>query len=298
MTATSSASAAPVPAPYVESPLPRRLTRGPALYAYEAIPAVHTVPSAPRAVVALLHGFAEHGGRYAHVARAWAELGIATVAVDMRGHGKAEGARGYCLRFEEYVDDALELVERVRERVPERPAFLYGHSFGGLVATSLVLERPSSWRGLLLTGPNFGIAVKVSAAKRLAGLAASALVPGFGLPSGLHGADLTHDAALARAYDEDPLIFKNARARWFTEVTAAQRRALERAPALRMPLHVTMGTDDRVSDFATAKRFFDAAGSSDKTFDARQGLFHEVLNEPEWPAIARGMADWVLRRSG
>ena len=292
MTATSPVTAAPAGAARtVESVLPRRLTRGPQLYAYE------TIPDRPRAVVALLHGFADYGGRYAHVVKAWYELGIATLAVDMRGHGKAEGARGYCLRFEEYIDDALELVDLVRRRALEPPAFLYGHSFGGLVATSLVLERPSTWRGLLLTGPNFGIAVKVPAAKRVAGLVASALMPGFGLPSGLHGADLTHDAAIARAYDEDPLVFKNARARWFTETTAAQERAVERAGTLRMPLQVTMGTEDRVSDFATAKRFFDAAGSTDKTFDARRGLFHEVLNEPEWPGIARGMADWMFQRS-
>jgi alpha-beta hydrolase superfamily lysophospholipase len=294
MTATSTASSASVSgaaARYVESALPRRLTRGPALHAYESI------PDSPRAVVALLHGFAEYGGRYAHVAKAWSELGLATVAVDLRGHGKADGERGFCLHFDEYIDDALELVDLVHRRVPERPAFLYGHSFGGLVATSLVLERPSTWRGLLLTGPNFGIAVKVPAAKRVAGRVASALVPGFGLPSGLHGADLTHDAAIARAYDEDPLVFKKARARWFTETTTAQGRVLERAGALRMPLQLTMGTADRVSDFATAKRFFDAAGSTDKTFDARQGLFHEVLNEPEWPSIARSMADWIFQRA-
>jgi alpha-beta hydrolase superfamily lysophospholipase len=41
----------------------------------------------PAAIVAMIHGYAEHGGRYAHVMDAWAEKGIATVAIDLRGHG-------------------------------------------------------------------------------------------------------------------------------------------------------------------------------------------------------------------
>jgi alpha-beta hydrolase superfamily lysophospholipase len=278
---------APAPA-FTEAPLARRVTQGPALYSYESIPA------ASRAVVALLPGFAEHGARYAHVAKAWAERGIATLAIDLRGHGKAEGPRGYCLRFGEFVDDARELVELVRRRSPDAPRFLYGHSFGGLVAASLVLEKPAPWRGLLLTSPHFRLAMKVPAAKLLAGRMMSVAVPGFGLPSGLSGADMTHDPARARAYDEDPLIFKNARARWFTETQAAQERAMARAGEVKLPLYVTMGTADRVNDLGAAREFVDRAASSDKTFEVREGLFHEVLNEPEWPEIAGRMADWVL----
>jgi alpha-beta hydrolase superfamily lysophospholipase len=289
MTSTLETALGATSAPaYIDAPLQRRVTEGPALHSYECIPA------GSRAVVALLHGFAEHAGRYGHVVKSWAGRGIGTLAIDLRGHGKSEGARGVCLRFGEYLDDARELVELVRRRLPDAPRFLYGHSFGGLVATSLVLEKPAPWRGLLLTSPNFRIAMKVPAIKRLAGQIASVVAPGFGLPSGLVGADMTHDAAAARAYDSDPLIFKKARARWFTEATAAQGRATARAGDLRMPLYVAMGTADRVNDYGATRAFFDAAGSGDKTFDAREGLFHEVLNEPEWPDIAGKMADWVL----
>lgn len=58
-----------------------------------------------------------------------------------------------------------------------------------------------------------------------------------------------------------------------------------------------MGTADRVNDYATARAFFDAAGSADKAFDVREGLFHEVLNEPEWPDVARKMGDSILARA-
>jgi alpha-beta hydrolase superfamily lysophospholipase len=272
-------------------PLERRRSKGPRLY-FTA-----TTPGSAIAVVGLLHGFAEYGERYAHVAGAWAERGISTITLDMRGHGRAEGRRGYCDRFEQYRDDASELEALVRDRSPEVPAFLFGHSFGALVATSYTLSRGGDWRGLVLSAPGFGFAVPMHPLKRLAGVVISRFVPAFGLPSGLHGKDVTHDEVIARKYDEDPLCFKKARARWFTEALAEQARVRERAPSLQLPLYIAMGTADRVADFSVARSFFAAAGTRDKTFDQREGLFHEILNEAEWPQIAARMADWMLARA-
>ncbi len=269
-----------------------RTPRGPALHYYVTIP-----EGAARAKVGLLHGYADHGRRYQHVADAWAERGIATFALDLRGHGLSEGKRGYCDSFDEYRSDVAELTRLVQERAAGVPAFFFGHSFGGLVATTAAIEHPSPWRGLVLSGPFFGLALDVPPAKVLAGKIASRLVPALGLPSGLHGSDLTHDAARAKAYDEDPLVFKNATARWFTETSAAQVRALARAPALTMPLYLLMGGQDRVAKVSVARAFFDAAGSPDKTWDERPALFHEVLNEPEWRGIADRLAEWMASHS-
>jgi alpha-beta hydrolase superfamily lysophospholipase len=153
------------------------------------------------------------------------------------------------------------------------------------------------WRGLALSDPFFGLALEVPRVKILAGKVASRLVPIIGLPSGLAGAAMTHDAKVAQAYDADPLVFRNATARWFTETQDAQARAQSAAPSLAMPLYIVFGTGDRIAKLASARAFFDAAGSKDKHFDAREGLFHEVLNEPEWPSIAGALAEWMLARS-
>ena len=64
-----------------------------------------------------------------------------------------------------------------------------------------------------------------------------------------------------------------------------------------MPLYMTMGTADKVASVASAKRFFDAAGSAEKKWDPREGLFHEVLNEPSWKDIVDNIARWVLERA-
>jgi alpha-beta hydrolase superfamily lysophospholipase len=212
----------------------------------------------------------------------------------MRGPGRAEGPRGYCKQFAEYFDDVAEMNALMDERVPGVPRFLFGHSFGGLVAANVALTTPAWWRGLVLSSPFFGVALRVPPAQKIAGKVVSRIFPRVGMPSGLRGRDVTHDAARARAYDEDPLVFKNANARWFTESEAAQDSAIARAGELAMPLYAFMGTADRIAKFARARQFFDAAGSDDKTWVSLEGLYHETLNETDWQPVAKGVADWML----
>jgi alpha-beta hydrolase superfamily lysophospholipase len=145
-----------------------------------------------------------------------------------------------------------------------------------------------------LSAPYFGLAMKVPRAKLAAGRVASRLAPKLGLPSGLRGSDLTHDPVRVKEHDEDPLVFPHATARWFREAQKAQARALARAGSLTLPLFETFGTSDRVAKLASGRAFFDAAGSRDKTFDERPGLFHEVLNELEWKDVAGAMQKWIL----
>jgi alpha-beta hydrolase superfamily lysophospholipase len=270
-----------------EGRLPRTATPGPALYSYSARPS-----RPPVAVAAIVHGYGEYGARYAHVMGAWADRGIASVAVDLRGHGRADGRRGYCERFDDYLDDVREL-ERLAAGSGV-PAYLFGHSLGGLVAASSVLNRPAPWRALVLSAPFMGLAMAVPSWKRIAGQIASRFWPTLSLPSGLSGSDVTHDAALARKYDADPLVLHVATARFFTEAQGAQQRALARAASLVMPLYVVMGTADPLAKYDKARAFFDAAGSRDKTWQACEGLYHEVLSEPEWPGIADKIANFML----
>jgi alpha-beta hydrolase superfamily lysophospholipase len=275
-----------------EGALTERAIPGPALYYLTTKP-----ETTPKAVVGVLHGYADHAARYSHVMDRWAERGIASVAIDMRGHGRATGLRGYCARFDEFLDDAAELTRLVADRARGAPAFLFGHSFGGLVASLSALDSPSDWRGLILSSPYFGLAMQAPPAKVLAGRIASRILPKLSLPSGLSGKDVTHDPVRARAYDEDPLVFPIVRARWFVEATKAQARAQSRARDLSMPLYVMPGGADPIAKTSEAKRFFNAAGSKDKTYDELPGLLHEVLNEPEWPTLTDRLADWILKHS-
>lgn len=68
-------------------------------------------PESPiRRLVVVVHGYAEHGGRYAHVAQRLVAGGAAVCAPDHLGHGRSEGERALLRDFEHVVDDLEMLV--------------------------------------------------------------------------------------------------------------------------------------------------------------------------------------------
>lgn len=281
-----------VPFTYEEGSLAQRAAGAPTL-AYQL-----ALPEDAVAGVLVLHGYGEHGGRYRRVVERWTKKGLASAVVDLRGHGWSEGPRGHCEHFADYLEDAADMLAAFKERLVEigdLPLFLMGHSFGGLIAAHFALNMPGAFRGLVLSSPFFGLQLEVPGAKRMAAEVASRIFPRLSLPTGISGSDVTHDEALARQYDIDPLVNKVATARWFTEAQGAQRDLLARAAQLKLPVLCVQAGADRVASAPAARAVFDRLGSADKRFDERTGLYHEVLNEPKVGAeIADEMAQWML----
>ena len=79
----------------------------------------------PVAVVVFVHGIVEHSGRYAELAAELNRHGIAVYAVDLRGHGRSQGARAWVDRFEQYTDDVEAYIEQVHNAEPDKPLFLF-----------------------------------------------------------------------------------------------------------------------------------------------------------------------------
>src|SRR6476620_5937712 len=78
-------------------------------------------PADAEATMVVVHGYAEHSGRYAHVAAALNERGYDVWALDHRGHGRSEGVRAYVERFQMFVDDLAAFVDLVRRERPDAP---------------------------------------------------------------------------------------------------------------------------------------------------------------------------------
>src|SRR5689334_9388000 len=81
--------------------------------------------------IAVLHGYAEHSGRYEMLARHFAPLGFAVYACDLRGHGRSGGPRGHIRRFSDYIRDTDAFLKAIRLEAPDCRLFLLGHSLGG-----------------------------------------------------------------------------------------------------------------------------------------------------------------------
>src|SRR5579859_1022138 len=147
-----------LPFTYEEGSLSRRAAGAPTL-SYQL-----ALPENAVAGVLVLHGYGEHGGRYRRVVEQWSKSDLASAVVDLRGHGWSEGPRGHCERFADYLEDAADMLATFKERIPELPMFLLGHSFGGLIAAHFALNMPGAFRGLVLSSPFFGLQLEVPGA--------------------------------------------------------------------------------------------------------------------------------------
>jgi acylglycerol lipase len=254
----------------------------------------HCLPPSPRARVVLLHGYAEHVGRYAEVIAGLTGAGFECHALDLRGHGHSEGVRGHVLRFEEYLED----VDLLLESLPGTtlPRFLVGHSLGGLISLKYVLRRPAAFGALAVSSPFLLPAMPVPWLKETLANAASHLAPTLLLDSGLDPRGISHDPAIVEAYIADPLVFKTVNTRWFFEVRKAQDEVLERAGEIVLPTLFLLGGADPIAQPERGREVFERLGSVEKRLQVYEGLFHEVFNEVERARVLGDLLEWLGAR--
>ena len=195
----------------------------------------------PKAAVVILHGYCEHCLRYGHVVDHFEKQGLNSYLIDHRGHGRSEGPRAAVLRWEEYLDDVEIFLAEVRKHYTEGPLFLLGHSMGGLIATSYVLNRKPKLDGVILSSPYLGLKADVPQWKAVAGKVMSRLWPSISLKSDLDPHLLSHDQAVVQDYISDPNVPKLANARWFTESNKWQEYVQEKASGWGLPALVMHG---------------------------------------------------------
>lgn len=245
--------------------------------------------------VTISHGYAEHGERYAHVARRLNERGFAVAALDHRGHGQSGGARTNVKKFSDYTQDLAAFVDLGGRRWPGVPSILLGHSMGAMIALDLALTRPASLDALVLSAPAV-CPPKVSPLRANAGRVVSRVVPAAPVMR-LQLKRISRDDAVVRDYNRDPLVHRGpVKARLGAEWLASMVQVEEQLPTLRMPLLVMQGSEDGLVDPACGPHVVERAGSVDKTLRVYQGLWHEIMNEPERERVISDMISWLEER--
>ena len=253
------------------------------------------VPPQPRALVVVVHGLAEHSGRYLHVLRRLAAAGYACYALDCRGHGRSPGPRVHVAGFDRFLwdVDAMESVARDRHR--ELPVVLLGHSQGGLVVLLHALRHPQGRAGVVASSPLLGVhpSSRPSAARAWAARVLSPILPGLLQSTGLDPAALSRDPAVVEAYRTDPLVSRRVSLRWFTSVAEAMAEAHTAAPGLRVPALVMAAAADRVVDAEATRRFVQRAPAGLVDYVPWEGLFHELFNEPQREQVLARALAWL-----
>lgn len=252
---------------------------------------------APKGALAVVHGYGEHCGRYAGVIELANRLGLCCYLYDQRGHGRSGGRRGAISTWDEYLNDLAAFLAWTGGQPGGPASALLGHSMGGLVAASYLLERSHAVRLLVLSAPLFALANPVRGARLAQARAASRLTPWLSLATAIQPEMLSHDPEVVAAYATDPLVHRVANARWFTEQDAAQKRCLAHAADLEVEgLLVMYGGEDRLVDSGGAERFYQGATVADRQRLAYPGLRHEIFNEVERNRPLADLERWLGQR--
>jgi alpha-beta hydrolase superfamily lysophospholipase len=247
----------------------------------------------PRATVVIMHGLKDHSSRYAEFAEWLVARGFAVYAFDLRGHGNSDGNRVWVDRFEQYVQDLSGFIQRVREREPGRPLFLFGHSMGGAIVTLYTLTEKPDLRGLILSGPALKVTGDVSPFLIGATRFLSVLAPGLGVLD-LPNPKFSRDPKVVRSMDEDPLIFqKKGPARTAAELLGAIAKIQAGMESISVPLLALHGTRDQLTNPEGSKELVAKARSADKKLELYDGSFHDLLHEPEGQRVRNDIVSWM-----
>ena len=250
------------------------------------------VPNATH-TFAVVHGHGEHGGRYDRFAQGMAQRGLATYALDLRGHGDSEGQRGHVESWSQWVDDAVALVQKVETEATNEVVPL-GHSFGGVVMLSAARSgKLAKTKRFILSSPALRLTHEVPAFLSPVTRAMSALAPKLTLSNNVDAATISRIDEVVEAYRTDPLVHNKITARLYAEWRKASRENLAKAGDIRLPFLILAGTADQLIDPESSRELHRQAPTSELRL--LEGRYHEPFNDLGSGEVFDIIADWLRR---
>jgi acylglycerol lipase len=256
------------------------------------------MPEEPKAIVLIVHGLFDHSGRFAHVAEWLCGRGYGCYGLDYRCHGRSPGLRVHVDRYDEFLEDVDAMRALIGTEHAELPRLLLGHSNGGLLTILSVLGSPDGLVGAVVTSPFLGVHPESRPPAILVKLLPLLvkLVPKLRVEGGVDPKHISRDRAVVDAYVADPLVTSKVSTRVGVEVMAAQERAHAEAGRLRLPMLLMFGGDDHVVDIELTRRWARAAPKEHLEVVEWDGLYHEILNEPEKDQVLERIGRWLDER--
>ena len=271
---------------------------------------------APKGLVQLAHGMAEHKERYLPFMEYLADRGYASIINDHRGHGasvKAPGDLGYF-----YADGANALVKDLhqltlwfRQRYPGLKLFLFGHSMGslavrvyrqrfdgdidGLVVCGSPGQNPAAGAGLFLNRVMTAFKGERYISKLFVKMTTGSFNKG-NPKDGSPNAWLSTTQDNVQRYDADPLCGFPFTLNGYKALLELMRDAYNPVPAGHPDLPVLFLSGEQ-DPCAPDRKGFEAAvqrvkddGYRTVTAKMYPGMRHEVLNQTEHQVVFDDLA--------
>jgi alpha-beta hydrolase superfamily lysophospholipase len=250
-----------------------------------------------RAVLAIVHGLGGHGGLFGNVAQYLVSKNYAVYSLDLRGHGRSQGERGYINSWSEFRDDARTFLQAIATQQPGCPCFLLGHSMGSIVALEYVLRCPteaSTLQGVIALAPALG-QVAISPFKLILARLLSQVWPRFTLNTGIDLSVASRDPEVLAAYAQDSLRHCRGSARLATQYLDTVTWIQEHAADWRLPLLILHGGADQVALPQGGYVFFQQVTILDKERREYPGVYHEIHNDLNYQQMLADLENWLER---
>ena len=245
------------------------------------------------AVIIMIHGVGEHIRRYSDWADLFKKEGIGFAGVDLPGHGRSDGKRGFIKNYDILAEMIDILIKTISRTFPGVPLFLYGHSLGGGIAIDYILRKNPKIKGAIITSPWLLLKFKPSKAKLLLASILKYLLPSLTQPSGLNTVHLSHNKEVVEKYNSDPLVHSKISVSLFYSAMSAATYSLSHASELSVPTFLHHGSDDQICSPEGSRQF---ASLTDKAeLRIWEGGYHELHNEPDNKEMFKYIVNWIKR---
>ncbi|MBI4238142.1 MAG: lysophospholipase [Deltaproteobacteria bacterium] len=251
------------------------------------------VPRAPRAMLVVVHGLAEHSGRYGALVRHCVARGFGVALYDQRGHGQSDGPRGHFDHVQDLLSDLAQFVQFTKESHPGVPVILVGHSFGGQLALNFVVRYAKGLRGLIVSSPNIALKMKLAWWKRLCGEQLYRIAPRLRVGNNIDPRWLSNDPDVVRAFEQDPRICRTLTLHAAREIMRNLDVVMALASRIHIPALFLHAGDDRICDPEATRRFFRRVPVTRKRLKIYEGMQHEIFNEVKRAAVFADVEEWL-----
>ena len=251
------------------------------------------IPDNPVAVVVIVHGFAEHLGRYDYFVENLNENQIACYRFDNRGHGRSGGLMLHVDSYNDYVNDANLIIQRAKEEYPELPIFMFGHSMGGFITVLYGEKYKDKLDGQILSGAATDEPPQSNAFLKLVINILNATFPKMRIKNDL-SALVSRDNEVVEKYRNDPLVHNKATARFFNQfIIEGMTQLKNNMKEYSYPCLILHGKEDKLVKCQASEYFYNNISSTDKQIKLYDNLYHEILNEPEKDMVINDILSWL-----
>jgi alpha-beta hydrolase superfamily lysophospholipase len=245
---------------------------------------------APHCVIALVHGFGEHSGRFEEWAHRFVYQGYAVCAFDLPGHGKSEGKRGYSGNYNNLLYEIDTFLAHIADVLPCVPVVLYGHGMGGNLVLNYTMRRRSWFNAVIASSPWLNVQIPFSRSKLWLAKQMRIVVPRYPINLNLNPSYISHNQSEVVKYTTDKLIHNRISLQLFFDIKEAGQKSIGQVYKIMVPLLVLHGTGDMISSYKSSAEFVRNTSSKVSISlwpDMYHDLHHEICNNEVFTTITK-----------